>query len=138
MKPCKHGHIDGALHKPCYQCRCEYYEKQLKELTPLKIEKQVVDIVALANVVTQLRTDVEKGFGGIDRDVMLLIAKTIEQAMGAPIMMPTRVSAIVAADVLFPGNPSARHGFNAGVAWIIKQWPNLPQLYAQAIQHHDE
>lgn len=29
MKPCKHGHIDGALHKPCYQCRCESLEAEL-------------------------------------------------------------------------------------------------------------
>lgn len=29
MKPCKHGHVDGALHKPCYQCRCESLQAEL-------------------------------------------------------------------------------------------------------------
>ena len=28
-EPCKHGHIDGAMHIPCYQCRCESLEKEL-------------------------------------------------------------------------------------------------------------
>lgn len=31
-KPCKHGHIDGALHVPCYQCRCESLERRIKSL----------------------------------------------------------------------------------------------------------
>ena len=37
-KHCKHGHIDGAMHSPCKDCRIEYlealvsiYEKQLPE-----------------------------------------------------------------------------------------------------------
>jgi len=28
-EPCKHGHIDGAMHKPCYQCRCEHLEAEI-------------------------------------------------------------------------------------------------------------
>ena len=26
-KPCKHGHFDGAMHAPCYQCRAEHWEE---------------------------------------------------------------------------------------------------------------
>lgn len=30
--PCKHGHVDGALHEPCYQCRSEAYADDIAEL----------------------------------------------------------------------------------------------------------
>ena len=26
--PCKHGHFDGALHAPCYQCKAEHWEAE--------------------------------------------------------------------------------------------------------------
>jgi hypothetical protein len=29
-KPCKHGHVDGALHVPCADCRIEYLESLVK------------------------------------------------------------------------------------------------------------
>jgi len=29
--PCRHGHVDGAMHIPCYQCRSEYWEARTKE-----------------------------------------------------------------------------------------------------------
>lgn len=32
MEPCKHGHVDGVMHIPCYQCRCESLESQLSNL----------------------------------------------------------------------------------------------------------
>lgn len=31
-KPCKHGHFNGALHEPCYQCRSEAYADDIAEL----------------------------------------------------------------------------------------------------------
>ena len=27
MSPCKHGHVDGALHTPCYECKAEYWKE---------------------------------------------------------------------------------------------------------------
>ena len=48
MNPCKHGHIDGALHAPCYQCRSEYAKKHIELLYFLhkakeaKMEQRVV------------------------------------------------------------------------------------------------
>lgn len=32
MKPCKHGHVDGAMHIPCPECRVEYLEKRVRLL----------------------------------------------------------------------------------------------------------
>ena len=28
MQPCRHGHHDGAMHRPCYQCRTEHLEAE--------------------------------------------------------------------------------------------------------------
>lgn len=28
VTPCKHGHVDGALHEPCYECRAEYWQER--------------------------------------------------------------------------------------------------------------
>lgn len=39
-----------------------------------------------------------------------------------PLMHPMRESAAYAADLFFRGNPSARGGFNAGVAWAIERF----------------
>ncbi len=32
MRTCKHGHYDGAMHNPCYQCRAEYWEREARNL----------------------------------------------------------------------------------------------------------
>ena len=40
MGPCKHGHYDGALHVPCYQCKSEYYEANLMLLAFLQKAKE--------------------------------------------------------------------------------------------------
>ena len=42
MNPCKHGHIDGALHAPCYQCRSEFYEENLEFLYLMKKHNDAV------------------------------------------------------------------------------------------------
>ena len=34
MKACKHGHFDGALHNPCYQCKAEYWERDFYNRLP--------------------------------------------------------------------------------------------------------
>lgn len=31
-EPCKHGHVDGVMHKPCYECRCESLEAEIAAL----------------------------------------------------------------------------------------------------------
>ena len=35
---CKHGHIDGAMHKPCYQCRSEAFADDITELERMNAE----------------------------------------------------------------------------------------------------
>lgn len=35
MEPCKHGHHDGAMHTPCYQCKAEHLETENKRLLKL-------------------------------------------------------------------------------------------------------
>lgn len=35
--PCKHGHFDGALHDPCYQCRSEAYADDIAELEKIVV-----------------------------------------------------------------------------------------------------
>lgn len=94
-------------------------------------EKNYVDVVMLTHLASTLEKDVADGFGGIDATSMLNIADRIRTSIGAPVMTDTRNRGADAAGDLFPGNPSARAGFNAGVAWVIAQWPELPHLYAQ-------
>jgi hypothetical protein len=35
--PCRHGHTDGALHKPCWQCK---YEAAQRKIEKLKLESE--------------------------------------------------------------------------------------------------
>lgn len=42
MKPCKHGHVDGVIHTPCYQCESERLAKKLESYTP-SVESEPVD-----------------------------------------------------------------------------------------------
>ena len=32
MKSCKHGHVDGSRHIPCYRCAAEYWETRADRL----------------------------------------------------------------------------------------------------------
>ncbi len=91
-----------------------------------------IDVVALHHIVNVLRKDIEAGFRGINSAAMRTIADRIERSLGAPVMQETRVAGAEAAEEIFRGSPSHRAGFNAGVAWVLQQWPNLPRLYATA------
>lgn len=35
MRPCKHWHVDGFMHRPCLECRVEVLELQLAKALPL-------------------------------------------------------------------------------------------------------
>lgn len=95
-------------------------------------ERKQVDVVALSHIINVLRKDVADGFSGINAAAMTTIANRIERALGTPMLQETRQGGIAAADDIFKGSPSHRAGFNAGVAWVLQQWPNLPKLYATA------
>lgn len=95
-------------------------------------ERNNVDVVALQHIINVLRKDVENGFRGINSAAMTTIADRIERSLGTPILQETRQNGVEAADDLFRGSPSHRAGFNAGVAWVLQNWPNLPKLYATA------
>lgn len=95
-------------------------------------ERKQVDVVSLFHIVDVLRKDVANGYSGINAAAMVTIADRIERALGAPIMQETFVNGVEAAQGLFRGSPSHRAGFNAGVAWTLQQWPNLPKLYSTA------
>ena len=96
-------------------------------------ERKQIDVVALHHIVNVLRKDIEAGFSGINAAAMRTIADRIERSLGPAMMQETRQNGVAAADDLFRGSPSHRAGFNAGVAWTLQQWPNLPKLYATAV-----
>ena len=95
-------------------------------------QERQIDVVALHHVVSVLRKDIAAGFSGINSAAMRTIADRIERSLGAPLMQETVLNGVAAADDIFRGSPSHRAGFNAGVAWTLQQWPNLPKLYATA------
>lgn len=95
-------------------------------------QKKQVDVVALQHIIDVLRKELASGFSGINAAAMKTIADRIERSLGAPMLQETRQNGVAAADDIFRGSPSHRAGFNAGVAWVLQQWPNLPKLYATA------
>lgn len=56
MNHCKHGHIDGALHRPCYQCRAEFWEDQANQFaTQSNIRgKKLADVSSELNAIHAL------------------------------------------------------------------------------------
>lgn len=96
-----------------------------------------VDVVTLHALVTQMRQDVSKGTG-ISKVAVLNIANIIEQCVGAPILTPISIKGANEADLLFPGSPNLRGAFNAGVAWVIQNWPGLPTLYFKAYANQED
>ncbi len=91
--------------------------------------KNGVDIISLQGVIVELNSAPAVG---ISRSKSLLLATKIDKAIGPPVCTQTRTKGAEAAEDMFRGSPTQRAGFNAGVAWVIQQWPNLPQIYASA------
>jgi hypothetical protein len=87
-----------------------------------------VDVVTLALLAQRINEDLDKGWEGISAPFARSIARIIQDAIGAPLMTPVSQDGAAAADEMFPGNPSARHGFNAGVAWAVQQMPGRVKL----------
>ncbi len=87
-----------------------------------------VDVLTIAKVIDRLEKDCETIEYGLSKPFMISLLRILKDASGIPLSTPIREDAAIAADTIFPGNPSARHGFNEGVAWAIEQMPGRVRM----------
>ena len=85
---------------------------------------QRVDVKTLERLAQQIKKDAMRG-AGLNPSALMSIASIIEDAIGAPLMWPSRDAGADAADAYYPGAPDLRHGFNAGVKWAVEQYHDL-------------
>lgn len=84
----------------------------------------MADVKTLEKLAAQMREDVRRG-NGLSYSAVMSITGIIDDAIGAPLMWPTRAAGIGMADELFPGSPTHRAGFNAGVKWAVESYGSL-------------
>jgi hypothetical protein len=79
------------------------------------------DLKTLERLVDMMRKDTASG-AGLTYAAVRSIAEIIERAIGAPLSWPSREAGAKAADEYYPGTPTLRHGFNAGVKWAVEHY----------------
>jgi hypothetical protein len=79
------------------------------------------DITTLSKLADKLEMDA-RALNGLNPSAMASIAFIIRDAIGAPLMWPSRVAGADAASDYYPGHPDLRHGFNAGVKWAVEHY----------------
>jgi hypothetical protein len=79
------------------------------------------DIKTLERLAEQMRTDALRG-AGLNASAVSSIACIIQDAIGAPLMWPSREAGVKAADEYYRGSPDLRHAFNAGVKWAVENY----------------
>lgn len=82
------------------------------------------DVKTLEKLADRVRADALSGMS-LNPSALLSIAEIIHAAIGAPLMWPTRVAGVEAADERFPGSPDLRLAFNHGVKWAVEQYHDL-------------
>lgn len=80
-----------------------------------------VDIKTLEQLADRLKRDATV-VRSLTAGAMLSIADLIERAIGAPASWPSRRAGALASEEYFPGSPTARHAFNAGVKWAVENY----------------
>lgn len=81
----------------------------------------MADLKTLEQVADQLEADAGKGWS-LSNAAMRSIAVLIRDAIGAPLNWPSRVAGVQTADEAYPGGPSERLAFNAGVKWAVEHY----------------
>ena len=81
----------------------------------------MTDTKTLERLADQMDKDAMRGVG-LNAGAIRSIADIIRQAIGAPLTWPSREAGCTAAEEYYPGDPSLRHGFNAGVKWAVEHY----------------
>lgn len=84
--------------------------------------KIAVDVTTLERLAEQMQRDAMGRGMGLNASAVLSIVDIIRQAIGAPLMWPSREAGCKAAEAYYPGTPDLRHGFNAGVKWAVEHY----------------
>lgn len=86
----------------------------------------MTDIKTLEKLADKMDQDALRGVG-LTAGAVASIADIIRQAIGAPLMWPSRVAGADAAIDYYQGSPDLRHSFNAGVKWAVEHYsPTAP------------
>ncbi len=81
----------------------------------------MVDVKTLERISDQLQLDAGRGWN-LNNAAMRNISDIIRDAIGAPLVWPSRVAGCDAANEEYPGSPSERLAFNAGVKWAVEHY----------------
>lgn len=82
-----------------------------------------IDVPRLQQLARRIRADVEDADNPAwyKNGIMTSIVEIVEDTMKAPAMQVTFERGTEEADRQFPGSPSQRLAFNAGVQWCLEQ-----------------
>lgn len=80
-----------------------------------------MDIKTLERLADRIEADAKRA-AGLNPVAMLSIADIIRNAIGAPLMWPSRAAGADAADELYRGSPNLRSAFNHGVKWAVEHY----------------
>lgn len=81
----------------------------------------MADVKTLELLAARMKQDAMRGHG-INPSALASAAAIIEDAIGAPLMWPTREAGAAFADEQYSGSPSFRAVFNHGVKWTVEQY----------------
>lgn len=81
----------------------------------------MVDVKTLELLAEQMKSDAAN-LTGLNAAAVRSIAAIIEDAIGAPLMWPSRTAGAQYADQEYSGNPSQRLAFNHGVKWAVERY----------------
>jgi len=79
------------------------------------------DVKTLEILAEQIQQDADH-LRALNYHTLASIADIIRKAIGAPVAWPSRVAGAIRADVTYPGSPSHRMAFNAGVKWAVERY----------------
>ena len=70
----------------------------------------------------QLAIRIERDAGNLSGMQMREIARQIHNALGGPLMWPSRIAGADYANDYYPGSPDLRLAFNHGVKWAVEHY----------------
>ncbi len=79
------------------------------------------DVKTLERLAQRMKQDALRG-AGLNPSAVASIAAIIDDAIGAPLMWPSRTAGADAACDYYLGSPDLRGAFNAGVKWAVEHY----------------